>query len=168
MPWWKSKKSKNQPPPPEPANEPEDWENEEELDEDDRRIMAILGGKDSPPYVTTKTLRKYLAYLREHVTLPCRVTGREPFPWEERYTFGPGNRREYQEMKKTNPCSEDRFDLLGFDDEVDEDEGITASVRRMSDQKEFAIGLDWLEPVDEKSPEYLLLDDYATWFVNYR
>jgi hypothetical protein len=102
------------------------------------------------------------------MTLPCRVTGREDFPWEERFVFGYGNKREYERLKKTNPSYEDHFDLFGFEEKPEENEGIIAKIRRVTDQKEFVIGLDWLEPVAEKSPDHLLLEDYSMWYVNYR
>ena len=55
-----------------------------------------------------------------------------------------------------------------FDDDYDEDYGIVVNVRRLSDKKKFALTLSDLEATDEKSKNHELLDDYVTWFVNYR
>ncbi len=143
----------------------EEWE--DEPDEEDRRIVAIFGRKE-PPAVTEKTLAIYLAHLRKQIRLPCRVTGMEDFPWEERFFFGHGSKREHEKMKKTNPSSDDTFELLGFEDDFDDWDGIRAKVRRVTDKKEFVIGLQWLEAISEQSPNYQLLSDYSSWFVNHR
>lgn len=88
------------------------------------------------------------------------------FGWEEYYTFGPGNKREYEKLKKTSASFTDTYELLGFDDELYE-EGIVVNVRRVSDKRKFAIPLADLEAEDKKSKNYQLLDDYAVWFVNF-
>ena len=184
MPWWKAKKSKAtkeelpspaskfEPDDLEEEDEVEDWEEDEENEyergEDDKRVMAILGTTDRPPAVSRRTLEVYRTYLLQHLTLPCRVTGREDFPWEERFVFGYGSKREYEELKKTNPSYKDHFDLLGFEEKPNENNGILAKVQRVRDKKQFVIGLDWLETVTEKSPNHLLLEDYSMWYVNYR
>ncbi|MGE0883705.1 MAG: hypothetical protein AB7P14_09185 [Blastocatellales bacterium] len=144
----------------------DDWDYEP--DEDDLRVMAIFGATDHPPDVSAETLEVYRTYLLQHLVLPCRVTGREDFPWEERFFYGYGSKQEYRELKKTNPSYEDHFDLLGLGEDPDEDDDILAKVRRVSDKKQFVIGLDWLETVTEKSPNYQFLEDYATWYVNHR
>ena len=62
----------------------------------DRRIADIFGTKEVPD-VTTETLERYLAYLKQHLTFPCQLTGIEDlgcFSWEEYYTFGPGSKKE--------------------------------------------------------------------------
>lgn len=48
----------------------------DELDEQDKRIAAILN-EDEPPGVSYEALRKYLTYLRANVVLPCSLTGIE-------------------------------------------------------------------------------------------
>ena len=45
---------------------------------------------------------------------------------------------------------------------------IVARVRRMSDGKEFDLGLAELQVTDKKSPNFRLVDDYAVWLVNNR
>lgn len=140
------------------------------LDEQDQRIADILGTKEVPE-VTDETLEIYLDYLKQHLEIPCQVTGIEDmgcFAWEEYYTFGPGNEREYEKLKKKRASFRDTFELMSFDDDYDEDYGIVVNVRRLSDKKNFALTLSDLEATDEKSKNHELLDDYVTWFVNYR
>jgi hypothetical protein len=137
-----------------------------DLDEQERRIARILG-EGGIPKVNNKTLKIYLAYLKKNLEFPCYLTGMEDFSWEERYIFGHGSKTEYEELKKTQPSYKDTFELLGFDDAVEED-GIFANVKRVSDKKEFTLPLFELKATDEKSNNYQLLDDFSLWFVNYR
>ncbi|MCK4729032.1 MAG: hypothetical protein KAT27_08930, partial [Desulfobacterales bacterium] len=88
--------------------------------------------------------------------------------WEEFYVLGPGDKDEYEELKKTQPSYTDHYSILSFDDDYDEDNGILVNVQRISDKKEFALPLEDLEAVDKKSNNYQILDDYSVWFVNYR
>jgi len=147
-------------------DEIEDELDEDELDEQDRRVAAILG--EAHAEVSGKTLKKYLAYLKQNVELPCPITGIEDFPWEERYVFGYGSQKEYEELKKNRPSYTDTFDLLGFIDEIDEWTGLQVEARRLSDKKKFSLQLDYVKATDENSKNYQLLDDYAVWFVNHR
>ena len=41
-------------------------------------------------------------------------------------------------------------------------------VRRISDSKEFVLGLSELKAIDEKSNSYQLLEDFSVWLVNNR
>ena len=140
------------------------------LDSQDQRIVNIFGTKDVPD-VTDETLEKYLDYLKQHLDMPCLVTGIEDmgcFAWEEYYTFGPGSKREYEKLKKKQASYTDTYDLLSFDDDYDEDYGIVVNVRRVSDKKKFALTLSDLKATDGKAKYAQLLDDYVTWFVNWR
>jgi hypothetical protein len=137
-----------------------------EMDEQDRRIARVLGIKNVPD-VNKRTLRRYRDYLQANLEFPCLLTGIEDFPWEERYVFGFGSKAEYERLKKTQPSYTDTFELLGLD-EMNEDYGILADVKRVSDKKKFTLPLADLEATDEKSRNYQLLDDYSVWFVNYR
>ncbi len=140
------------------------------LDKQDQRIADILGTKDVPD-VGTKTLERYLDYLKQNLEMPCQVTGIEDmgcFAWEEYYTFGPGSERKYEKLKKKRASYTDTFELLSFDDDYDEDYGLVVNVRRISDKKKFALTLSDLEATDKKSKNYHLLDDFATWVANWR
>jgi hypothetical protein len=140
------------------------------LDTQDQRIANIFGTKDVPD-VTDETLAMYLDYLKQNLEMPCLVTGIEDlgcFAWEEYYRFGPGSERKYAKLKKKRASYTDTFELLSFDDDYDEDYGIVVNVRRVSDKKKFALTLSDLKATDEKTTNSQLLDDYVTWFVNWR
>jgi len=139
----------------------------DEFEKQEKRITAILGTKKLD--VTRKTLSTYLKYLKSHVEIPCQLTGIEDFEWEEAYVFGFGSKKEYEELKKTQPSYKDKFDLIKFIDEIDDYyDGIFVDVQRVSDKKKFVIALADLKSTDRKSKNYQLLDDYAVWFVNNR
>src|SRR5262249_51314658 len=75
---------------------------------------------------------------------PCQLTGIEDlgcFSWEEYYTFGPGSKKEYEQLKKKRASYTDTYELLGFEDEVDPEDGILVHVRRLSDKKKFTLTL---------------------------
>jgi hypothetical protein len=137
------------------------------LDKQDQRIANIFGTPDVPE-VDTETLERYLDHLRQHLALPCQLTGIEDFDWEEYYVIGPGSIAEHERLRKTRPSYMDTYDLLSFEDDVDPDDGIMVHVRRVSDKKKFLLPLANLEATQKKSPTYQLLDDYAVWFVNWR
>ena len=141
------------------------------MDSQENRIAQILADGDvdneEMQEKSPETIVKYLHYLKENIEFPCMVTGMEDFPWEEKYVLGPGNKKEYEKLKKDNPSYKDKFEILNFYEDEDYDEQIMVSVRRLSDQKEFILDLDCLEAVDKKSINYQLLDDYSVWYVNY-
>ena len=138
-----------------------------EIEEQERRIIAVLGTKKLD--VTTTKLKTYLKHLKQHAEFPCELTGSEDFDWEGFYLFGPGSEKEYKKMKKTQPSSTDKFNLISFVEDVIEDhEGILVNVQRIFDKKRFVVPLADLEVVKKKSKNYRLLDDYSVWFVNNR
>jgi len=138
-----------------------------EFEKQEKRIITILGTKKLD--VTRKTLNTYLKYLKSHVEIPCRLTGIEDFEWEERYVFGFGSKKEYEELKKTQPSYKDKFHLIKFVDEIDDYyDGIFVHVQRVSDERKFVLPLADLKSTDRKSKNYQLLDDYSVWFVNNR
>jgi hypothetical protein len=133
----------------------------------ENRIIVILGTKKLD--VTRKTLSTYLAYLKNHIEVPCQLTGIEDFEWEEAYVFGFGSKREYEELKTTQPSYTDKFNLIDFIDDIDDEyDGIFVNVQRLSDKKQFILPLADLKSTDKKSKNYQLLDDYSVWFVNNR
>jgi len=135
------------------------------MDKQDKRIFNILQEEDMP--VSPKNLGKYLVYLKNELSFPCLLTGIEDFQWEEFYVMGPGNRNEYEKLKKTQPSYTDKFQLIGFCDDIDLDEGLMVDVMRSSDKKKFKLLLAELKDTKRKSRNYQLLDDYSVWFVNY-
>jgi len=106
--------------------------------------------------------------LKNHVAIPCQLTGIEDFEWEEAYVFGFGSKREYQELKETQPSYTDKFFLISFIEDVDEWYGLLVRVQRLCDKKQFVLPLADLKSTDRKSKNYQLLDDYSVWFVNNR
>lgn len=131
----------------------------------DRKIAKILHSKSID--VGIENLVRYLAYLNKNLQLPCIVTGREDFPWEEEYVIGDGSQKEYQRLKKTQPSYTDIFEIKRFKDSVYQEDGILVEVKRLSDNKEFVLPLVDLEASDEDSPSNEFLDDYSVWFINH-
>lgn len=135
-------------------------------DESEKRIASIFGNDDIPD-VSSMTLQRYRSYLLQHLEQGIRLTGREDFPWEERYVLGHVESEEYEEFKKDNPSYKDLFELEEIIEENEPEGDLLVRVRRLSDSKIFTIGLSWLTTADEKSSNFQLLDDFATWVANY-
>ena len=132
-----------------------------------KRIAEVFG-KEEPPEVEEKTLKIFLKHLRKNVELPCLLTGSEDFEWEEFYILGPGDKKEHEQLRKTEASYLDTFDLIDFVFDPYEHEGIHAEVTRRSDKKVFILPLDYLKVKPRKSTNYDLVNDYGVWFVNYR
>jgi len=139
----------------------------DKFEKQEKRIIAILGAKKFD--VTRKTLKTYLEYLKKHVEMPCQLTGIEDFEWEEPYVFGFGSKKEYEELKRTQPSYKDKFNLIKFEDGIDDEyDAIFVHVQRISDNRKFVLPLADLKSTDRRSKNYQLLDDYSVWFVNNR
>jgi hypothetical protein len=130
----------------------------------EKRIAEVLSADNLS--VTLESLTLYRDFLRKNLDMPCIMTGIEDFPWEERYIFGFGDQAEYEEIKKTQASYTDIFELKRFEDLIDEDHGILVKVKRVKDNKRFILDLASLQATDEKSKNYMLLDDYCSWFDN--
>jgi hypothetical protein len=75
----------------------------------EKRIAAIFD-KQEIPKVNEDTLAIYLDYLKQHLDMPCLVTGIEDmgcFAWEERYRFLPDREAEYEARRKQEPSYKD-------------------------------------------------------------
>ena len=136
-----------------------------------QRIEVILGDVEDNTH--DDALAKLFRHLKANLQLPCEVTGTEDFRWEEPYVIGGWSQKEYDRLKKTQPSYTDKYELLNIEQgEWSEwmlfSEDIAAHVRRKSDGKEFNLGLSELRATDKKSPNFLLIDDYAVWLVNNR
>ncbi len=144
---------------------------QEEYDQQEKRIWAILGATEEDDLaVNDETIETYFDYLQENLPIPCIVTGIEDmgcFGWEEFYTFGPGSKREHEKLKKKYPSYTDTYELLGFSDEFDEEEGIFVHVKRLKDNKKFTLPLADLEGTGDDPKAAQLINDYVVWFVNY-
>ncbi|HAO13749.1 MAG TPA: hypothetical protein DCQ51_21930 [Planktothrix sp. UBA8407] len=146
--------------------DPEDEEDDEfDLKELEEKVKKILGNNRIK--VNQKTLNKYFKYLTENLELPCYLSGAEEFFWEEEYLYGPGNAKDYEELKKTNPSYTDIFALENFQPKFDEMDGIMVDVKRVSDNRQFTLPLAELEVSDEDSANHSLIEDYLAWFITY-
>ncbi len=153
--------------------EPAEPRPEEELEDryilaldEEKRVAEIIGDKSLT--IDDENLEEYLKYLKRKIDFTGLITGREDFPWEERYVFGYGSKSEYEELKESNPSYTDTFLLLDVVYEENSDDGLIGKIKRIKDNKIFQMTLDYLEAKDKKSVNKQLLDDYAFWYVNYR
>lgn len=143
-----------------------------DINEQFQRIDAIVG--DSPKRGMDAAVQVYCDYLQKSLVLPCEVTGCEDFNWEEFYVIGPGNQFEYAQLRREQPSYRDRYQLLAIEyGPISEwmlfaGEDIAAHVRRISDGKEFVLGLSELKAVDKRSPNAQLLNDFGVFLVNNR
>ena len=141
-------------------------------DAQSERIAAIVGDDEGATF--DEVVDKFYEHLKKSLQLPCDVTGVEDFRWEEYWVIGPGDPKEYAQLRKTRPSYRDTFALLAVERDVCsewmmfEGEDIAGRVRRKSDGKEFHLGLAELKAVDKKSKNYQLLHDFAVWFFNNR
>ena len=134
------------------------------MDKQYERILSILQNENTRR--TIENLKKYLAYLKKNITYPCLLTGIEDFLWEEFYVLGPGNKAEYEELKKTRPSYTDKFELIEFSNKIDVNFGLFVRVKRCSDKQVFSIPLADLKAKERKSINFQLLKDFSVWFVN--
>ena len=132
--------------------------------EEEKRIAAILSDNDLE--VTEEKQDIYFDYLQKNILKQAMLTGSEPFPWEERYLFGGGSKKEHENLKKTRASSKDKFELIELMDDIDEDYGIIAKVRRVTDKKQFELPLWNLECTDKNSKSYELISDYSYCMTN--
>lgn len=150
----------------------------EDSDEQYERIFKILGiAGEEEADVSDEKLQIYFEFLKKNLELPCIVTGIGDygcFRWEEYYTFGPGNKSEYEKLKKKHGSYTDEYELVcvgsGNEDQDDfnENDGIFVRTERIKDKERFVLTLADLEAVDKESENSQLIDDYAIWFINFR
>ena len=141
-----------------------------EKNNQDKRLAAIFG-THTVPQVTEETLAIYLDYLKQHLEVPCQLTGIESlgcFAWEASYIFGRKRPKEYAQRKKQQPSYTDTYAFLNFENAYDPYEGLAVKVKRVSDGKRFVLPLANLKATEKPSKNHQLLDDYVVWFVNWR
>lgn len=141
-----------------------------EWDEQKQRILAVIGDEDINP---DDGMKLWYRHLAAHLALPCDVTGIEDFQWEEFYVLGPGDKTEYQRLRRKRPSYRDVFQLTGIDCDSDSEwclvpDELKAHVSRKSDGRQFVLGLSELKATNHDSQNYQLLRDYAVWLINYR
>ncbi len=133
------------------------------MDEDDKRIHAILGDDKAR---TMRNAERYRQHLLKHLAFPIRATGMEDFPWEEPYVLGGWDQVEYEALKDIYPSYTDIFEIKSLAP-PNQYEDVVAKVRRLSDGKRFEIGLSWLTCEEEDDNTCTLLEDYGIWHTNY-
>lgn len=138
-----------------------------DFEKQEKRIESVFPKDLDNISKRTETIKIYKAYLESNLIFPIKLTGIEDFGWEEFYIFGPGDDKEYNELKKTRPSYQDTFNMIRVDNYYDDDYGLFAKVTRVSDKKRFQIPLADLKVIDKKSKNYQILNDYSVWFVNY-
>lgn len=146
--------------------------NNNDIDKQEERFFNILNiGDEDDAEVNDENLDKYLAFLKEAIEMPCIVTGIEDmgcFGWEEYYIMGLGSKRKYDKLKMSQPSFRDKYKLLKFNDQYDEDVGLYVDVKRLSDKKTFSLPLADLKAFNQNSNNAQPLDDYSCWFENFR
>jgi hypothetical protein len=141
-----------------------------EREQQDQRLADIFGTQ-TVPKVTEETLALYLDYLKQHLEVPCQLTGIESlgcFAWEASYIFSRRRPKEYAQRKQHQPSYTDIYAWLNFEDAYDPYDGLAARVKRVSDSKRFVLPLANLKATEKPSKNHQLLDDYVVWFVNGR
>ena len=141
-----------------------------EREHQDKRIADIFGSHKVPK-VTEETLAIYLNYLKQHLEVPCQLTGIESlgcFAWEASYIFGRRRPKEYAQRKQQQPSYTDTYAFLSFEDAYDPYDGLAVKVKRVSDGQRFVLPLANLKALEKPSNNDQLLDDYVVWFVNWR
>jgi hypothetical protein len=131
-----------------------------------KRIEQILSPQFSNISKRLETLEHYKKYLERELKFPIGVTGWEDFSWEEFYVLGPGDKREYEALKRTRASYTDILQMTRLSAHCDPDYGLFAHLTRKLDKKRFELPLADFKAVNKKSVEYQLLEDYSVWIVN--
>lgn len=134
------------------------------MDMQTERIKGILG-KDRVR--SPQNALRYLKFLQKNIKGPCLLTGIEEFEWERSYLIEGWDSADYQEMKAHKPSFMDQFELQELIAPVSGEGDIVACVKRVSEQKDFKIGLSLLECIDFKEESFQFIDDYAAWYKYY-
>lgn len=142
-----------------------------DFDEQCSRIQSVFD-LDEIPKVTKENIEYYFEWLKLKLKLPCILTGIESmgyFGWEEKYDFGYGTEKEFEETRKKRGSYQESYELKDLDKAKGEGYwDILAPVVRVSDKKRFTIPLSELQAEDESSENYQILNDYTVWYVNWR
>src|SRR5712691_8720006 len=124
-----------------------------ERNNQDQRLADIFGTQ-TVPKVTEETLAISLDYLKQHLEVPCQLTGIESlgcFAWEASYIFGRRRPKEYAQRKQQLPSYTDIYAWLNFEDAYDPYDGLAVKVKRLSDSKRFVLPLAHLKALEKPS-----------------
>jgi len=119
----------------------------------EERIEKIT--QDESFNVVQDTLTKYLFFLKEKFSLPHKVTGT-------------GNYFTYSEYKDKTPSGNQEFEIIGFEEDVENYSNIFVKVKQLNDEGEiFSLQLFEFKSIDSNSIESRILTDYTYWIENY-
>ena len=128
------------------------------------RIKGVLG-KDCSR--TPQNTLRFLKFLQRNVKAPCMLTGIEAFEWERDYLAEGWGGVEYEEMKAQRPSFVDQFEMQALKAPDAGGDDIVVCVKRVSDQKDFKIGLSLLEAMNFKDESFQFIDDYGAWYRHF-
>jgi len=134
------------------------------MDMQAERIKGVLG-KDCKR--TVQNTLRFLKFLQRNVKAPCLLTGTEEFEWERDFLAEGWGGAEYEKMKAERPSFVDQFELETLTAPDADGEDIVACVKRLTDQKDFKIGLSLLEGLDFNNESFQFIDDYVAWYRYY-
>lgn len=109
------------------------------MSDQEKRIQEVLAGS-AEKSVTAETLDAFYHHLLEMLSMPCDVVGKADLV---------------------------RYVLVDIEDSGDDMYGLLGKLQLASDEKqEHVIPLCDIKAVDNRSLEFVMLNDYSTWFVN--
>jgi len=132
-----------------------------DMDMQMERIRGILGKDCSRK---PKNIHSFLKFLQRNVKAPCLLTGIEEFEWERAYLVEGWGGADYEETKVHKPSFTDQFELQALTAPDSDGDDIVACVKRVTDQKEFKMGLSLLECIDFNTEFFQFIDDYVAWY----
>jgi len=113
------------------------------------RIEAIIQEKSL--VVNPTTLKKYLDFLKENIQLPIQVTG-----IDSGFT--------YSDYKDKTPSGNEKFEIIEFEDDVEECSNLFVKVKRLSPEGGiFSLQLYEFKTTNTKTLEHQILKDYSIW-----
>ena len=119
----------------------------------EKRIEEII--QDESFNVEPETLKKYLIFLKEKIALPHKVTGI-------------ANNFTYSEYENDTPSGNEEFEIIKFEEDVENCSNIFVKVKQLSDEGEiFSLQLFEFESLNKDSEEARILKDYTHWIENF-
>ena len=111
------------------------------------RIEQII--QDDSLNVSEDNLKKYLSFLIANISLPHRVTGIDSCFTYTKY--------------KNPPSGNDEFELIGYEEDVENYSNIFAKVKHLKTGQVFSLQLFEFKSMKNDSKEAKILNDYSYW-----